>query len=181
MNNEKTRNSNAANSLYAQSEPSVSLWSTIVAIILLVSAVWHLENLIGWFTGDVLANLYGMEANLAEAIAACPYILFYATYVAAFFSAAFLVIVLVLLYMMITGRLDETDVLTPTMLCTIVSIWLFPIAHVVADLIATVAKVRDTSGFDVFQLGIDMIPMLAITAVCCFVIIAGKRINMNKR
>lgn len=154
-----------------------NIWDTIVTVILLTSAVWHLQHFIGWFTGDVLMELYHIENALAKAIVDCPYILFYATYIAAGFSGVFLIGILYFLYAMLTGKMDADEALTPTMLFNLSTIWLFPIIHAVADLTATTLKVRDTSGFDVFQLGIDMIPMVIISAVCCLILWVGNKIR----
>lgn len=157
---------------------NVELWNTITVILLLMSVFWHLRNVAGWWNGNTLVQVYGMDELLASAIGACPDILFYATHLSMATSIGFLIASLVLLVLFVIDSKDACAVLGPVMLFTIISIWAFPVFHAICDLLATAFEVRDTLDFDVFQLGIKAGPMLITTAVCFVIMQVNKRVNI---
>lgn len=168
----------------AEIVPNTLVWSVITTLILVASLVWHIEAASGWLNGNTMVSQFGMDPVMAKAIAECPDILFYSTYIAFALSLALLVVTAVVLYRYLINKISGYVALIVTMIGTIASVWGFPLIHAFADLAATPIGVKDTAGivrntklFDVFQLGIDGWPLLVITAVCCAVLVLNKRID----
>lgn len=157
--------------------PNKQLWGTVTVIILIMTLLWHLEAVVGWLNGTTMVKQYGVDTVLANAIAQCPDILFYATYVALGFSLIMLAVTAWVLYRYMVEEMEFGKALNISTICAMATVWAFPVIHAVTDLAATAMVVRDTTGFDVFQLGIDAWPMLVTTAVCAVVLWVNKRVN----
>lgn len=160
--------------------PNAETWNTVVTVLLLVTLAWHFKAIIGWLTGATMVDQFGMEAPLATAIAKCPDILFYSTYVALGVSVIMFIVTAFVSHRFVCDEMDGCDALNTAVICSLVSIWAFPVIHACADLLATALKTRDTSGFDVFQLGIDIWPMLISSAVCVVILSLNKRVDIMK-
>ena len=167
-----------AKKVYRVPTPNVEIWNSFALLILVATACWHLIGVSGWMSGKALVDLYGVNEVLATAIGRDPSILFNATYYAMAVSVIMLGITLVMLYLFLFDERDAYDSLKIVLPCSIITTWSFPIIHAATDLAATAQNIRDTSGFDVFQLGIDMTPMVVITAVCIVLMWLNKRINI---
>lgn len=167
-----------AKKVYRVPTPNIDLWNCFALLILIATACWHLIGVSGWMSGKALVDLYGVDEVLASAIGACPDILFNATYYAMALSVGMLILTVVMLYLFLFDERDAYDSLKIVLPCSIITTWAFPIIHAATDLAATAMNTRDTTGFDVFQLGIDMTPMLVITAVCLVLMWLNKRINI---
>lgn len=168
----------------AEIVPNILVWNVITTLILVATLVWHLEAVTGWLNGNTMVTQFGMDPVIAKAIAECPDILFYSTYIAFALSLALLVVTAVVLYRFLINKMSGYVALIITMVGSIVSAWGFPLIHAFADLAATPIKIKDTAGivrdthmFDVFQLGIEGWPLLVITAVCCAILWVNKRID----
>ena len=165
--------------------PDIRIWNTITTILMLMTIFWHLEAASGWMNGTTMVEHYGMDPILANAVAACPDILFYATHAALGVSLIMLVITSVLFYRYVIGETEGHDALLITMICSIIAVWAFPFLHAITDLTASAAEVRDSVGvirdtrlFDVFQLGIEGWPLMVTTGVCCVVLWVNRRVNI---
>lgn len=155
--------------------PEKQLWGAVTIVLLLMTLFWHIQNTVGWLNGTIMTDLYGIDANLANAISQCPDILFYTTHITLAISLVMLGVTGWVLYRYVVEEMDSHKALNITAICAMVTVWIFPITHAFADLTATAMVVRDTSGFDVFQLGIDAGPMVVISAVCAVVLWVNKR------
>ena len=161
------------------SVPNARLWSIITTLLLIMTLFWHVQAVSGWLNGKTMVEWYGMDTVLADAIAACPDILFYSTYFAMGVSVIMLVITAVVLYRYVVDEMEGYDALNITTICSLIAVWAFPIIHVAADLTASALQIRDTSGFDVFQLDIAGLPLLVISAVCVAVLWVNRSVMKN--
>lgn len=152
-------------------------WNIVCVFLLLMSAVWHLEQLTGWLNGETLMNLYKVPQQVAEAIVVCPDILFYSTYVCLVISLGCTVFVGYMIFRALFDKDSAQDALNPVLLVSAVFPWVFPIVHVIADVAGTAMKVRSTMMFDVFQLGIDVFPLCIITVVSLALLWLNKNID----
>ena len=175
-NQQKPGSRKAKKTAYQLPDINEEYWNIAVLLILIATAIWHLYALSGWLNGNTLVNYFGLERPLATAISESPDILFYATYFAMGLSAIMFIVTLVTLVFYCCNEWDAYLAIRIVITCSIVSIWAFPFLHAITDLTATAFNVRDTSGFDVFQLGIDMWPMVINSAVCIVILWLNKRI-----
>lgn len=149
-------------------------------ILMVVTVFWHIDAVAGWLNGTTLTKHFGINTVLADAIAKCPDILFHSTYYALAVSLISLVVTAILLYNYIVDKMECFDVLRISMIIMIISVWAFPFIHGVADLAATALQIRDTSNFDVFQLGIAGWPLIVVTAICSVVLWLNGRARVLK-
>lgn len=152
-------------------------WNTVSIILLVVTAIWHLQNLLGWLNGKTLVQLYGVNELLADAIAKSPDILFNTTYYCLVISLGVTAFVLYMIYRALFDKDTAQDALTPVLYSSIVFPWVFPTVHIVADMVATAKQVRTTMMFDVFQLNMDMLPTCAITIISLLLVWLNKNID----
>lgn len=165
--------------------PNANVWNIVTAIILFFCAVWLLNGTAGWLNGSTMVNWYGMSPVLADTIMKGPDILFFATYLALGVSVILLAIVIWCVYRYFIDEMEGYTALLIVMICAIAAIWAFPFIHVFTDLFATAVQIadgeavaRDTRAFDVFQLGIDILPLLVKSAVCCLVLWINRRVRI---
>ena len=158
--------------------PNMDIWNCFALLILAATTCWHLIGVSGWLSGQALVDYYGVSQVLADAIGNDPSILFGATYYAFALSLIMFGITIVMLYLFIFDERDAYDSLKIVLPCSIITTWAFPIIYAATDLAATAQNTRDTTGFDVFQLGIDMSPMFVISGVCIFLMWLNKRVNI---
>lgn len=157
--------------------PSVEKWTMVTFSILLLNLLWHLQMVAGWFNGATLIDQYGMEPILVEAMNRCPDLFFYSTYISAGICLVMLGIAVWMFIYYITDKIEGYIALNVAVGCAIGTAWTFPVVGFVADLFATAINLRDTSGLDVFQLGIDGWPLIVITGVCVAVLLINDRIE----
>lgn len=156
---------------------NIDLWNTVTIILLLAMLFLHGKSIVGWLDGTTMVSQFGMDSVLATAIARCPDLLFHATYYSLALSAIMLVVTFVMLYRFLCDKTDSYDALSVSVICSIVTTWAFPFIHAILDLGATALNIRDTSGFDVGQLGIDLQPMIIITVVYFVILWLNKRVD----
>lgn len=152
-------------------------WNIVSIFLLLITAVWHLQNLLGWLNGKTLTSLYGVNELLADAIAKSPNILFHSTYYCLVISLGVTAYVLYMIYRALFDKDTAQDALTPVLYTSIVFPWVFPTVHIIADLVATAMQLRTTMMFDVFQLNIDLLPTCAITIISLLLVWLNKNID----
>lgn len=152
-------------------------WNIVCVFLLLMSAIWHLEQMIGWLTGDTLMNLYNVSPLLADAIVKCPDILFHSTYYAFVVSLGCTIFVGYMIFRALFEKDSAQDALSPVLVVSAIFPWVFPIIHIVADIAGTALKIRSTMMFDVFQLGIEMAPLCIITVVSLLLLWLNKNID----
>lgn len=154
-----------------------SNWNIVCIFLLLATAIWHLQNLLGWLNGKTLVQLYGIDTLLADTIAKSPDILFHATYYTAVISLGVTVYVLYMIYRTLFDKDTAQDALTPVLLISSIFPWVFPTVHIIVDMVATAMRVRTTMMFDVFQLNMDMLPTCAITIISLLLFWLNKNID----
>ena len=152
-------------------------WNIVCIFLLLLTAVWHLQNLLGWLNGNTLVELYGINELLADAISKSPDILFHATYYTAVISLGVTVFVLYMIYRTLFDKDTAQDALTPVLYTSAVFPWVFPTVHIITDVVGTAMRVRTTMMFDVFQLNMDMLPACAITIISVLLVWLNKNID----
>lgn len=157
--------------------PTHENWRTFTIAILLMSVLWHLQAVCGWLNGNTMVEHYGISSVLAEAIVRCPDLVFYATYISLALSILMLVIIGRMFVRFICDEVEASTALNVTLGCSIGTAWSFPVIHVVVDMIATGLNIRDTTGMDAFQLGIDIWPLIVITVVCIVLLMVNRRVE----
>ena len=160
--------------------PNGDTWNVIATILLVATLAWQFKGIIGWLTGATMVDVFGMSPVLATAIVKCPDILFYSTYFALGVSVIAFIVTAFVTHRFVCDEMDGCDALNTAVIGSMVTLWAFPVIHGCADLLATATKIRDTSGFDVFQLGIDIWPLLISTAVCVVIAALNKRVDILK-
>jgi len=152
-------------------------WNIVCMFLLLMSAVWYLEQTLGFLNGKTLQSLYNVPPLLAQAIVACPDMLFHATYYAFVLSLGCTVFVGYMIFRALFEKDSAQDALNPVLLVSAIFPWVFPITHVVTDIAGTAFKIRSTIMFDVFQLGIDMSTLIIISVVSLLLLWLNKNID----
>lgn len=152
-------------------------WNIVCVFLLLMSAIWHMEQMVGWLTGETLTNLYNVSPLLADAIVKCPDILFHSTYYAFAASVGCTIFVGYMIFKALFEKDTAQDALSPVLVVSAIFPWIFPVIHIVADIAATALKVRSTMMFDVFQLGISMAPLCIISVVSLLLLWLNKNID----
>jgi len=164
--------------VYRIPEINEDYWNTTALFLLIATVFWHLQALTGWLNGSTLVRYFGIDSVLANAISKSPDILFYATYFAMGLSVIMLIVTLVVLYFFFCDECDTHLAVKTVVSCSLASIWAFPVIHAITDLTASAIIERDTTGFDVFQLGINAGPLVLASVVCIAILWLNKRINI---
>lgn len=152
-------------------------WNIISMFLLLLTALWNLQNVIGWLNCESLTRLYGVNSLLADAVAKCPDIVFYSTYITFAISIAVLVFTGYMIFKAIFNKCSAQDALNPVLISSMCYCWIFPVVHIVVDIAATALQVRSTMGFDFFQMEINALPICVITIVSALLLWLNKNID----
>lgn len=152
---------------------SYSIWYRICLGIFGLIGLINAVGLVGWLTGDTLDIFYGIDGLFLESAMKTPYLILWMNTFGVIACAIMVAYAAFTIYECITDKELTFDKMRDFMLFTMLSVWAVPLYHALADLVMTYAQIRSVLSFDIFDLGMDAIPMLISTGLCIVIMIVN--------
>lgn len=156
---------------------SYSIWYRVTLVIMVLTAVCYGVALVGWITSHTASLFFGIEGLFLEDAMQTPYLWLYLNYFGIVSCA--LVAGLAVYYIFVSLSDKESAFLKIRSLMGLVigSVWAVPLFHGIADLAATAMRVRTILSYDIFDLGMNFIPSLVVTALALVIIFINSKLG----
>lgn len=164
---------------------SRKVWETISKILIGVMLVLQLAYAASMALGFGLNLLYGIGGQFLESALICPDLILYSHYGAAGMCVLLAVITALGLVRSMKDKERLTGSLHTAAVSQIVAAWSFPVINILTDMVVTSVKVggtqlRSSSAYDLFDMGITIIPGLIISAAALIVIYVNNRLGSSE-
>lgn len=160
---------------------SRKVWEKISFILIGVMIALQLAFAVTMFLGMGVTLLYGIDGIFLETALKCPDMLLYSHYS----TSGVCVLTAVLTALVMVRALKDNDKLTASLrsacIYTAVATWAFPVLNILTDMIVTSIKVdghqlRSSGAYDLFDMGITIVPALIISAVVLIILYVNNRL-----
>lgn len=160
---------------------SRKVWEKISFILIGLMLALQVTYAVIMALGIGLTLLYGIDGMLLEAALACPDMVLYSHFATAGACVVLAVITAVVLIRAIKKRETLVPALHTASFMQIIAAWAFPVINLLTDLVVTSIKVDGTAlrsvyAYDLFDLGISVVPALLITAVALIIMYVNNRL-----
>ena len=156
---------------------SYSIWYRVVLGIMALCAVCYALALVGWITGHTATLFFGIDGLFLEDAMQTPFLWLYINYFGIAVSA---LMVILPVFQILACRLDKESAflkIRTLMGGVICSVWFVPLFHVIVDMIMVAMRIRTTLSYDVFDLGISIVPSVIVTALAIVVMIVNGKLG----
>lgn len=157
------------------------VWEKISFILIGLMLALQIAYAVTMALGVGLTMLYGIDGLFLEAAMTCPDMILYSHYT----SAGICVVLALVTALGLVRSIKDKEKLAPALhtaaFTQILAAWTFPAVNILTDLIITSIKVngtqlRSSSAYDLFDMGITIIPGVIITVVALVVIYVNNRL-----
>ena len=156
---------------------SYSIWYRVCLAIMGLAALCYVLALVGWITGHTMSVFFAMNKQFVGMALESPYIILYMNYFGIALSAVMAVFCGLNVFLSMRDKESTFDHIRKLSGWIIMSVWAIPLYHAFADFAVTAMKIRKPTSFDIFDLGMSIWPMLAITVFGFAILLVNSKLG----
>ena len=157
------------------------VWEKISFVLIGLMIALQLAYAVTMAMGVGLTLMFGIEGPFLQSALICPDMILYSHYSTAGVCAALAVVTAFMLVYAIKNNDKLAQALHIASFCQCIAVWTFPVLNILTDMVVTSikkdgAQLRPTNAYDLFDMGITLLPSVIITIVALVIIYVNNRL-----